>query len=491
MHFQFLPISIFSRPCMGALLGVAILWPSLSHARFKSSAILRPSDLMRTGNSGRAQFSASDTRSIRSATESSILFPKASQGEERFGASLDIDANQLVIGSWNAFQGRGRAYVSGLEGGAWSEPETLPDSFVSPDSNFGWAVAVEGPHLVVSSPRASEPDSVAEPVQEAGAVVFYSKATGSWQPVGAAFSSGSDEDAAFGYDLDLRDSVALVGEPGAEDSQGGLEAAGAAYVFDRDAQGRWKESQRLVAPQPANLDTFGAQVALSRGATSTFAFVSAVGREVNGPNSGAVFVFERSSPAGGFVYRQTLVAPNPAANDRFGNSITTTQGRLFVTAPGKAMSGVGDNVGAVYVFEPSGSRWTQSGEIRPENPQGREFFGIVASARGNQVAISANPQLGKDSVRLYSRGPESQWNKVGSFQPSDLTGKKIAGESLALSSDSLLIGASRASNPDGKASGTVTIYPSLASAAPLGGLLAVGALCGGLVALRQRRRYFS
>lgn len=490
MHFQVIPFLSFPRASVVAVLGFALLFPSLSQARFESNARLEPSQLngANIGTTSREPLSLSALRSTRAATGNSVLFPGSSQGGERFGASLDSDGNQAIIGAWNANQGRGGIYLSNFEKGAWSEPEALPDGFLSPDGNFGWAVALEGQHLVVSVPRASEPDSVVEPIQEAGAVVFYSNSTGSWKPVGAAFSSGLDEDAAFGYDLDLQGSVALVGEPGAEDSTGGFEAAGAAYVFDRDSQGAWQESQRLVAPEAGNFDTFGAQVALMRVATSTFAFVSAVGRQVNGPNSGAVYVFERSTSAGDFVYRQTLVAPNPAANDRFGNSITTAQGRLFVGAPGKALAGVGDRVGAVYVFERGGSGWAQSQEIRPENPQSGELFGILANAREGQLAISANSQLSKDSFRLYTLGSDSQWSKKASFQPTDLSGNRTIGESIAFGPDSLLIGAGGATNPDGKASGTVTIYRSQASAAPLGGLLALGGLCGGLIALRRRRR---
>ena len=108
---------------------------------------------------------------------------------------------------------------------------------------------------------------------------------------------------------------------------------------------------KLVANDGAKGDTFGTSVAISDG----IAVVGANGDDDKGYNSGAVYVFEMSSPDDESSWAQVakLTADDGAKYDMFGGSVAISDGTIVVGAYGDDDNG--SDSGAVYLFEKSSS----------------------------------------------------------------------------------------------------------------------------------------
>lgn len=204
----------------------------------------------------------------------------------------------------------------------------------------------------------------------------------------------------------------------------------------------------------------------------------------NGANdSGAVYVFIRN----GSVWTQQayLKASNTGTNDEFGLSIALTDdgNTLAVGAPRESSnaSGVdGDQTnneesesGAVYIFNRSGTVWSQQAYLKASNPQSGDGFGhsVALSNNGNTLAVSA-PREGSNAtgvdgdqanndaresgaVYVFSRH-DSVWSQQAYLKASNTKKGDRFGQSLDISGDgnTLAVGAqwedSNATGVDGE-----------------------------------------
>ena len=65
-------------------------------------------------------------------------------------------------------------------------------------------------------------------------------------------------------------------------------SSGSAYIFERDSNGNWSETQKLTTSDPEVYAYFGSSVAIS----GNYAIVGAY---LNNNDSGSVYIFERDS----------------------------------------------------------------------------------------------------------------------------------------------------------------------------------------------------
>ncbi len=160
---------------------------------------------------------------------------------------------------------------------------------------------------------------------------------------------------------------------------------GRATVFQRQGTS-WTGVATLVASDGAANDRFGWTVAI-KGDTI------AVGADSHNGQRGAVYVFTRS----GATWTQThkLVASDAAALDRFGGGVSVDTGLIAVGAPSKF-----NEIGATYVFEGSGTAWT---ERRITNPNIQDsFFGQGVDLSGSTLCVSTATGANQLYIRAAS-----------------------------------------------------------------------------------------
>ena len=119
----------------------------------------------------------------------------------------------------------------------------------------------------------------------------------------------------------------------------------------------------------------------------------------NAPDSGAVYVFTRDA-AGVWSQQAYLKASNTDAGDRFGRSIALSGDTLVVGADteGSNATGIdGDQnnnsaavAGAVYVFTRDGAGvWSQQAYIKPSNTDAGDRFGFSVALSGDTLVVGA------------------------------------------------------------------------------------------------------
>ncbi|MEM7659017.1 MAG: FG-GAP repeat protein [Bacteroidota bacterium] len=180
------------------------------------------------------------------------------------------------------------------------------DKLVASDSeaggNFGQAVAIETPWLLIGAPGETEDVIGANSLPQAGAAYFYrlDSISGEWQEFQKVVPQDREDGDRFGSAVAIQDSMALISAIWEDDGLPGdtaLGQAGAVYVFRLHPNGVWQQHQKLVPSDRKGYDYFGCALAMD----GPYAVIGAYGRDPGGigqaeaVTAGQAYVFERDS----------------------------------------------------------------------------------------------------------------------------------------------------------------------------------------------------
>jgi len=362
------------------------------------------------------------------------------QAGDLFGSSVAVSGDTLVVGAHaessnatgvngnqanNSAAGSGAAYVFVRSGGVWSQQAYLKASNTggggiqnNPDS-FGYSVAISGETVVIGAYRE---DSSATGVNgnqanngevESGAAYVFVRSGGVWSQQAYLKASNTDALDEFGMAVGISGDTVVVGARGESSNATGVNgnqannaepAAGAVYVFVRSA-GVWSQQAYLKASNTQASDVFGQFVAISGdtvvvGADSEASNATGVnGNQANEQAyfSGAAYVFVRS---GGVWSQQAYLKPsNTGDYDRFGSSVAVSGDTVVVGAPYESSVATGvngnqanDNAtasGAAYVFVRSGGVWSQQAYLKASNTAVNDLFGSSVAVSGDTILVGA------------------------------------------------------------------------------------------------------
>jgi len=209
---------------------------------------------------------------------------------------------------------------------------------------------------------------------------------------------------------------------------------GTAYIFSQPVNG-W-----------ANLHPV-ASLLLPEGITASIAMQGdtiVVGVGVY-DTQGEVYVFVK--PAGGWTEDTppiaTLSASDGMANDGFGLSVGIHGGTIVVGDSGVETT----TIGAAYVFvEPAGgwSDMTETAKITASDGQANDYFGSSVAVSGNTVAVGASQNYERNGKAYVFVEPAGGW--VNMTQTAELTASNgnpgdALGASISISDDTVLAGA--------------------------------------------------
>lgn len=312
--------------------------------------------------------------------EEQILTAVVSDANDRFGAAVAIDGTRIIVGAPgedsaartvdgdatnNSAADAGAAYVFTFDGTTWARSGYLKAQNADPGDRFGTAVAVHGADVVIGGPgEASASVSGAEQALDnarPGSGAAYVFQAGPWRQT--AYLKGDDQARSFGASLAVGDQLLAVGAPY---SLVAGSAPGRAYFFER-AGLAWSTARAVTGSDTDDEDAFGNSVAVDGdlvvvGAPGEGGMVGGLdppSRTDAESYVGAVYVFHAA--AGTAVQDHYVKASVLDADDRFGESVGVSGGRVCVGAPGEssASHGVAGNPqddtalqsGAFYCFE--------------------------------------------------------------------------------------------------------------------------------------------
>ena len=176
---------------------------------------------------------------------------------------------------------------------------------------------------------------------------------------------------------------------------------------------------------------------------------SAIGGEDDNtaPGAGAVYVFTWDNGVGS--QQAYLKASNADAKDQFGYSVALSGDTLVVGAVGE---GGDDNskpdAGAVYVFtRDNDGEWVQQDLLRASNADAKDQFGFSVALSGDTLVVGAVGEGGDDNskpdagaVYVFTRDNDGEWVQQDLLRASNADAGDLFGL-VALSGDTLAVGA--------------------------------------------------
>ncbi len=212
------------------------------------------------------------------------FYGPAGQISGRFGDSVDIDGNRVVIGHPLADGGTGRAYVYDIStvdqlGGVDTAQllHTLSDTFGLPSDQFGGAIAIDGDMIVVGAERNDTQGN------NVGRAFLFDAVGGALlRSLDDPTASGEDR---FGWSVDIDGTRVIVGAWG-DDTNGA--SVGQAYLFDAITGALL---QSLDDPTITSADFFGQAVSIN----GDRVLVGAIGDDTQDTNVGQAYLFSPSS----------------------------------------------------------------------------------------------------------------------------------------------------------------------------------------------------
>ncbi len=285
------------------------------------------------------------------------------------------------------------------------------------NDQFGWATAVFGDTMVVGARSEQSAAFVVNGNQgdnsanQAGAVYVFVRNGTNWtqQAYIKAHNAGAGD--GFGYSVAIYSNTVVVGAYFESGSGTGVNPAnnnsafyaGAAYVFVRSGT-NWTQQAYLKASNTGMADLFGVRVAVSgdtivvgaMGEDSAATGVNGAQGDSSASGAGAAYIFVRSGT--NWAQQAYLKASNAGVDDNFGAGVAITGDTVVIGAPGESSNATGVNsnplnnaaflAGAAYVFVRSGTNWTQQAYLKASNTAPNDY--LSDDRFGNSVAVSGD-----------------------------------------------------------------------------------------------------
>jgi hypothetical protein len=216
--------------------------------------------------------------------------------------------------------------------------------------------------------------------------------------------------------------------------------AGAAFVF-RKTNGVWTQTQQLLAGDGQWSDNFGMTVAMS-GNLAVIGAPNAASTLGPFTRTGVAYVFEQVG--GQWLQRAKLVASNPAQQDLFSSSVAISGQRIVIGA--WAASPAGLHSGAAYVFEGSGTSWSQVAFLLPPEVGPADAFGSAVAIDGDRLLVGAHRYAVAGGTRpggtfVFERDQQGSWVQQQLLLPSTSINQQFFGIGVAINADRALVGA--------------------------------------------------
>ena len=207
------------------------------------------------------------------------------------------------------------------------------------------------------------------------------------------------------------------------------------------------ELSKLIASDGLAEDQLGFSVAIS---CQTIAAGARYGGGLTAlPDQGAVYIYEPVGANGAWIRTKKLLAFDAGASDYFGHSVALSGNILAVGAPNED-GGNGDlidDAGAVYLFERDlggVDNWGLIKKISASDKGSFDYFGYSIAVSGATLVVGAwGESIGAGAAYVFYQndGGSDQWGQRKKITASDVEDNDDFGWSVAISGDTVVVGA--------------------------------------------------
>jgi len=390
---------------------------------------------------------SNEVSAIPSDVPEELLKRIASDAEDgdTFCNSVAISGDTIVVGAVmedGVGTDRGAAYVFDRNSGgpdAWGQVAILTASDAEDLDYFGRSVAISGDYVVVGADYADGAGT------DCGAAYIFARnqdGPDAWGEVAILTASDAQDGDNFGFTVAISGDYAVVGAH-KEDGDAGTDR-GAAYVFDRNSgvPDSWGEVAILTASDAEDGDEFGFSVAIS----GDYAVVGARKEDGDaGTDRGAAYVFDRNS-GGPDAWGEAVIltASDAEDGDEFGCSVSI--GGDFVVVGADHKDGEGTDRGAAYVFDRNQDgpdAWGEAVILTASDAEDNDQFGWSVAISSDSVVIGApyEGDVGVDlgAVYVFHRTTGTLWKLTAAgAEDGDRFGYSV---SVSINGDYVVVGA--------------------------------------------------
>lgn len=382
--------------------------------------------------------------------------------EDRFGWSVDIDGDFAIVGAYADDFGptdpnMGSAYIYQKVGLEWIQIQKITNEDQDDYDRFGWSVAIDGDYIIVGAYGEDHDEFDGASLSKAGsAYIFERGEDGVWVQVQKIVAADRAADDEFGWSVAIHGTTAIVGahiDDKDEFGAGSFYHAGSAYIFDRDEDGTWSQTQKIVAPDrsPGTVyapdhedwnDRFGESVAIWNDYIA-----------VGGPFASKAYAFEKIGGTWSCV--SYLTFPGISWLDRAApvsiDSTTILLGAQTEDLDADGMESI-MNSGGAAVFKRTGiETWTFAQKLSPADRDAGDHFGYSVSIDGDYLVIGTHSdnhdEFGDDeientgSVYIFELQEDGTYIEVTKLDASDRAMDDELGISVSISGNTIISGA--------------------------------------------------
>ncbi len=297
-----------------------------------------------------------------------------------FGTSVDLSGDAAVIGTSVAQR---RAYVYRRNGSNWSLEATLVPSNVSQAAQFGRDVAIEGEWIAIGASAALTP-----PDNNTGAVYVYRNVGGTWVEHSILYAADGMAGDEFGWDLELRGGVLVIGSMRHSAAQPGRSAA---FVY-RFAGTAWVQ-EALLQPTSAGVGAYYGRAVATDGQVVA---VSDIGDTLQAGNTGVVYVYRHNGTS--WVEEQQVRAGTPSAHGNYGEHVAIQADNLVTTGE--------TTLGRTWHFRRVQGAWIELAELQGSGMFNNSGSDVALSGQDLVIGVeSVNSGVSSSGiVQIYSTG---------------------------------------------------------------------------------------
>ena len=322
------------------------------------------------------------------------VLPNTASELGNFGTSVAIDGNTAVITAIGDHQGAlfsGAVYVYNYDflQKSWELTTKLKASDLGIGKRYGQSVDILEDVIVVGSYNADGATT------KSGAVYIYKRVNDEWQEQQKLFAGTGQSNDYFGHHIKILNNNYLA--IGAYNADGAEERSGVVYVF-KQIEGNWIEQAKLFDSEGESSDLFGYSLTFVpelRNITNSegfpgILFIGAPGTQHENKKTGSVYLYTEKTS--GWQLGMKLLEPEADHNDHFGISISANrQGGLFVGAS-RTNNDTNLNAGRVYLYQTlfgNGTAVSANVKLSPDFVNAYDQFGTYVTTDDENIIIGS------------------------------------------------------------------------------------------------------